>query len=359
MEFRPAVEADAPAIAQLALENDLLLDGLTPAIFERMLRWLYEESPPGVRIQFLADEGGVPIAHYGALPLRYRVYGEVWLAGFGSNLVIARDKRAGMTFYAIQGHLKKVCRAKGLRFSYGLVTRDGVLEPHRRAGWKLMGAIPVYAKPINIARAVRTRVRNAVLSRILAPPLYCIDALLKAFDALKASLLRNDTIATKESDFSGVSGEALEALAAPFRVAAVRDAATLRWRFLTNRDRRYEIFIARRAGTVVGYAVARHMLMRGHSALALVDVAFDPSDRRAGAVLVAACTAEARHRKVDLIATILNPSSPLLPTLRRNGYIRTPEKFSLVVQALGPSEGGVLAGAFKDWHITWFDHDYV
>jgi hypothetical protein len=152
----------------------------------------------------------------------------------------------------------------------------------------------------------------------------------------------------------------LKGFAASVGVSAVRNSAALQWRFLGNRDRRYNIFIARRGNVVVGYAVTRHMRMKGHEASALVDMVFAYNDRRVGNALLAACSDEAHRNGAEVIATIANPNSNLVPILRRNGYLRTSEDFSLVIQApKGSREAEILSRAFKDWHITWFDHDYV
>jgi hypothetical protein len=100
------------------------------------------------------------------------------------------------------------------------------------------------------------------------------------------------------------------------------------------------------------------MRMKEFTVLALVDLLYDPERADVARAVQSCVHAAALAGKVDMAACLLNPESPLTPCLRKCGYRRTPETFTLIVHSAAggtPQFGPTAAG----WHITWFDHDYV
>lgn len=357
MKIRDATDADLAAIARVANDSELLTGDLDEASFPAMLSWLYAGAPPGVRVQFVAEHDERIVAHYGAMPVRYRLLGEDCVAGFASNLVIDREHRAGMLFLSLQSHLHRQAREKRFRFVYGLITRANVLEPHLRMGWKKIGTAPVYAKPFDFPAAAASVIRAPALRAAARLPLKAAEALWRA----RWSLARTPGVTVEEADGFGADADAfLAAFTARWEIGAVRDRTILNWRFRGCPGRAYRIFVARRDGRFAGYAVTRVMSLKHLRGLVLVDVAFDPADRGAGAALLARCDREAMRARADVAAALVNPSSPVLPHLRRFGYLKTPEAFTLVVRAAKDAPEPAFGEAlFPRWHLTWFDHDYV
>jgi hypothetical protein len=356
VKIRDARDDDLPAVARVAARSDLLVGDLDERAFPAMLSWLYVDAPPGIRLQVVAEHDGAVVAHYGASPIRYKLDGETCLAGFASNLVIDREHRAGMLFLSLQAHLHREYRKRDFRFIYGLITRANVLEPHLRTGWRKIGTIPVYAKPFDFPAAASSAVSSPLLRRLAHVPLRAAEAVWKA----RWSLAARTTVRVEEVRALGSDAEAfLARFTASHAVTAVRDAQTLDWRFARYRERGYRTFAARRGEEFVGYVVTRIMPMKHLRAMALVDLAFDPQDREAGAALLGRCDAEAIRARVDVAAAIVNPHSPFAAWLRRFGYLRSPEQFTLVVHAPKTMSPPLDETTFARWHVTWFDHDYV
>jgi len=351
-------EADFPAVAALAKSNDLLLEDLTVENFPAMLKWLYFDTPSGTHLEFVAKEGEAVIAHYGALPFAFQLGGETQagvVAGFASNLVIDKANRTGSLFFSLQNHFFREYPKKNLAFAYGLVTRDGVLEPHLRMGWKKLGEVPVFAKPINFNRVAATVVKNG-----LALALGKLPLTLAGWALTRQWLPSSRSITVEQVDrFDHSLAPVLESLAGRFKTMAVRTPEILNWRFKGLSTRTYSCFVAKRAGVVIGYMVLRKLQMKGLEAMALVDMAYDPADSASGRELMRACTREAIRGGADLVATILNPNSPFRGLLTRAGFLQTSESFKLVVHRPKSSTLQLDASSFPHWHLTWFDHDYV
>jgi hypothetical protein len=62
---------------------------------------------------------------------------------------------------------------------------------------------------------------------------------------------------------------------------------------------------------------------------------------------------------VDIAVTMLSEHSPLRPLLRRWGFVASPEQFTLVLHEPRATRQNLAARPPQDWHVTWFDHDFV
>jgi N-acetylglutamate synthase-like GNAT family acetyltransferase len=356
VKIRDARDADLAAIARVAERSDLLIGDLNAGNFPSMLTWLYVDPPPKIRLQFVAEHEDAVVAHYGAVPLAYKLFDETCMAGFASTLVIDRDHRAGMLFFSLQSYLQREYRKRNMRFVYGLITRANVLEPHLRTGWKKIGTVPVYAKPFNFPVVAASVLKHPLLRALAYVPLKVAQLLWRTYWSRRTS-----RIAVEESSQFGTDADAfLEAFMASRQVTALRTREILNWRFAGYPERAYRIFVAREAGRVVGYAVTRCMPLKHLRALAVVDIAFDPAHEAVGKALLHCCDAEAIRLRVDVAAAIMNPSSPFAAYLRRSGFLKTPESFTLVVHAPRDVPGAAFTEElFPSWHLTWFEHDYV
>jgi hypothetical protein len=356
VKIRDAQDGDFAAIARMAQRSDLFVGELSEAGFPSMLAWLYVEAPSKIRLQFVAEHEEEVVAHYGAASIEYKLYDETCVAGFASNLVIDPDHRAGMLFISLQSYLQREYQKKNFRFVYGLVTRANVLEPHLRTGWKKIGMVPVYAKPFDFPAVAASALRHP-LSRALAfAPLKAAESLWRVRWSRRSRTVSVDEAARFEADADRFLAE----FTASLEIGAVRSREILNWRFAGYSERGYRLFVARQDGHVAGYVVTRRMPLKHLDALVLVDIAFDPARTEVGEALLRHCDREAMRAGVDVSAAIMNSSSPFAPYLRRFGYLKTPESFTLVVHAPRGAPGPPFAEAlFPHWHVTWFDHDYV
>lgn len=355
MKIRAARDADHPAIARVAHESELLTGDLDERAFPRMLEWLYAEPPDGARLQFVAEHGERIVAHYGAVPVRYKLYDRTCIGGFASNLVIDKQHRAGMLFISLQSHLQREYREKEFAFVYGLITRANVLEPHLRTGWKRIGVVPVLAKPFRFAKLAEPLLGARALRAAARVPLAIAETGWRAAWSRGTGAIAVEQVAAFERDADAF----LAAFTAGRAIGAVRDRRALNWRFASYPERGYRIFVARRGASVVGYAVTRRMPLKHLDALAIVDLAYDPRDAGAARALLRRCDAESLRAGVDVAAAIVSPGSPFARGLARFGYLRTPESFTLVVHGPNDAQPPFSERLFPDWHLTWFDHDYV
>ena len=354
MKIRDASDEDQYAIARMASRGDLLLDDLTEKNFQPMLRWLYADTAHDHRLQIVAEHEDNVVAHYGAVPFAYKLDGIACVGGFASNLVIDPKYRASMLFVSMQSYLQRQYREKGVRFLYGLVTRANVIEPHLRTGWKKVGIVPVFAKPFVFTNVVGPLIANHFLRSAARVPLNILGLGWRSFWAAGRSQIDEIDLFEPEID------DLLIQFMTSHRTTAIRTREVLNWRFRGNRDRSYRLFIARRQDRIEGYVVTRELQLKHLRAIAIVDLVCAPHANAIASQLLRHCDHLAIAAKVDVLAAVANPRLSLAKQLRRAGFFQTPESFTGVMH-FPKSEPCPIAfpNLFEQWHVTWFDHDYV
>ena len=355
MPFRNATDQDLPSIAELADHNGLLIPPLDQAAFTRMLNWLHTQAPTGKRLEFIYEEDGKALAHFGAVPFAMKVKQERLLAGFAANIVIDQDARKKALFFPLQKHFVNLFPTLGYSFAYGVMTRAGVLKPHLAVGWKEIGALKVYARPVSAGMIFTKLFPKLGFKRT-------IETLAKPFQWLfdTATLTGKSKVeVTEVVGFDSSHDKFLEAWTNKQDITAIRSADILNWRFVAFKERNYRITVAHRNGIFCGYLVTRNMPMKQFSSLAIVDVVAMDDDEETASTLLNHCAKIAKQENVDFISTAFPKHYCFRKLLQRKGFIETKEKFTLVIRIPKESELAIQPADFNRWFISWFDHDFV
>lgn len=354
-EIRDVEDGDHDAIANLAYKNELLLEDLAPSTFSRMLTWLHSKSDIGKRVQILAQIPSGVIAHYGGVPFKMRWHGTSISTILASNLVVDKNYRKNSPFFGLQKEFIKSYQEKGYAFAYGAITREGILNPHLRVGWKSLGALHVHVRPIALSFIFGKLVNNSVISRLFKFPLQ----LLQKFWDIIFFLSQNNVKVSEEVVFDGSISDSLDDWMNKKKICAVRSVESLNWRFSDFQDRDYRLFIAYVNSLPVGYLVARLMPMKQFLSVAIVDLVIFKDDKKVFNALMKRCITFAHQNNADLVASALTDHDGLRNFFRRAGFFKSREKFTIVGHF--PKNGKIKFSEFlfSDFHLNWFDHDYV
>jgi len=354
-KIRDVEDEDLNAISNLASENGLLLEGLTPSIFSAMLKWLHSKSDVGKKIQILARVPTGVIGHYGGVPFKMKWHEKTVFATLASNLVVDKNYRKYSTFFGLQKEFIKSYQAKGYSFAYGAITREGVLNPHLRAGWKSLGSLHIHVRPISLNSIFGKLVNYPVISLLAKLPLKLLQ---KLWDAI-FYLWKDSIHVIEETYFADSVSSSLEYWMQKKKICAERSIEALNWRFSAFQDRNYHIFIPYINSFPSGYLVVRLMPMKQFLSVAIVDLVVINDDKKVFNALMKHCILFARVSNADLIATALTDHDELRNLFRETGFFQSPNKFTVVGHF--PKNGDIKFTEFQfsDFHINWFDHDYV
>ena len=356
MHIRDADLSDASKITSLAQNNDLLLDGLTPSLFQRMLEWLYLDPPSGKQVQLVAEDSDKNlVAHYGGVPFRFQWGKDDLLGLLASNLVVAKDFRKQSPFLALQRSFAKAYPQRGYSFAYGAITRKGVLEPHLRMGWKLAGSLSVYVRPVAAEKIMKKLTKGIFLSRLISLPMKLGQRIFNLITTPKLTTISIRFINQFDDSWNVFLKKWMEEQ----DICAVRSPEVLNWRYCQFSERNYQILAAYENSTPVGYLVMRKMPMREFMSMAITEILGKQSRPEVFKGLIRAAILYAKNAEVDLMATALTDHDNLKLLFQKAGFIRTHEKFSIVTHYPKSFLSDPIATLFTRWRLNWFDHDYV
>lgn len=354
MKLRDAESSDYRAIAELGEKSGLFLDDLTSYKFAKMMKWIFKENPEKLSIQYIAEGSEGIVAHYGAIPYKYKWNEREESVALASNLVIAKGVRRPL-FYEMQRELIKRFRTHNFGFVFASVTRPGLLDVHLGMGWKKVGVLHVYARPIALHNVFRKIIKQPFLAKHICLPAQIIQRIWDKIYKLKPSSIE----VIKISKFDESISPLLSAWMSSRDICSMRTVDILNWRFFGCEEREYKVFKSNKELHVTGYLVARLMPMKGFMCVAIVDLVVLPNDGDSFSALMKECIKYAQDMGADLISTVLSDYNENGKDFKKAGFLNTREKFTILGQNPKNNTDDIERGFFSSWHINWFDHDYV
>lgn len=357
MEIRDVKIDDLHDIYKLCVNNDFFDEEVSYDNFYTTYKYLYFDTPielKDVHHELVALHNEKMVSHTAMVLFQFKVNNKIVKAGFGSNLIIDKTQRKGPLFFMLQSKYLNSYNKKGIHFTYGLVTRAQVISLHLRTGYRKVGLVPVYARPYNLRSISKHYIPSSIIEILLSPLLKMANVLLSV-----NWFGKNDVMIREITSFDDSINEIISQYFEKIKFSALRNDIVLNWRFSQFIHRNYKIFVSLKDDEISGYVITRKMRMKGLNSLALVDILFLPGDKDTAKALLGAVHYQALKERVDLTSLIINPSSSMLKYLIRFGFIKTSESFTVVVNEPRNKEHEFNEKNFHNWHITWFDHDYV
>lgn len=322
-EFRPGDERRVSELIR-RMSGDgpgLRLRDKSPAYY----RWMYEENPSGGAIVHSARRGDEIVASFALAPKSFVIDGERVVVG--KTMDMFTDP--GWQGQGLMGR----CTAA--------VFRDAAAAGI--PGWYVTPSVNSY--PIFSDRWGYREPFSLVYRLGVVPP---------------GRLLRRRRLPTgygqeEVAAFDGAADELWEQVSKGVRVAQVRDAAYLNWRYVANPDT-YDLLGLRRQGRLVGIAVLGWTLRRGVRVAELMELVHDPADERTLRLLVRSAAARAGERGARLLQAWSLPGTRLDGRLRRAGlrWRRSEIKF-----LLSPDFPGAAASDPDAWLLSQGDGNDV
>ena len=349
--LRHVVADDVPAVYQLyrTIEPQ---DEIDAAGFERWWRWLYVENPRQLNVVLGSfDAEGRNTGHLALLPIDFIIDGEHVLACSACQLMVADTKRRTLLYPSLVRRFFSDYPTHGCGFCYAEVTRPRVLAANLALGFRRIGRLPVYARAYRFEKLARMKLGRRF--GWLRPALSMGRWIARAGVPWVGRRYGISAAPRIPDDFAPL----LSALAGQFKLAALRSVPILNWRFTGNPDRGYRIFLARDKERPAGYIVLRRMPMREFDTLAIVDLLFDQARPDVGHALLRSAHRLAVFEGVDIAVMMLSEHSPFRRLLRLWGFMESPEQFTLILHE--PEPHRLAQRPAQDWHVTWFDHDFV
>ena len=306
--------------------------------------WLYRRNPFGTGRAWIAwnESDGQMVGAAAAFPRPIVVDGRP-VSGWnlGDFAVHPQHRTLGPAIRLQHALLDEVTRGGALAYDHPSAS---MLAVYRWMKVEPAGSVVRYAKPL----LLDDRLAGGALGRLASLPA-------STFVRLADTLGRPKTSASAEP-FRGRFGAAAEALArrvgASCRVAGVRSAAYLNWRYLDSPRGGHEVVaVVGSDDGCEGFAVVRR---EGRHAV-LRDVVSEPDSPAVHALLRGVVT-ELRRGGVQTLSAPVLETSPLVPVLRRWGFHpRESAPFVVVTGVDDPLRD--VVGHGRHWLLTDGDRD--
>lgn len=353
MNTRLAQSTDFEALYVLFRNNDFLPQGITKENFLKLCHWLYLSHPSQLFFELVVCKDEQIIGHHGLTPFELKTESASLMAGFASNLLIDHRHRNALIFLGLQKEFFGKYTNAGFDCIFGLVNKPDVLSTHLKTGYKKIFDVPVFARPIHFGNLTK---------KILKGPTGSFLSLLSQFLGYFYNIIFNIRTRVNIFPVEAFDNE-VNNLCRQFQdkwtITSVRNKEILNWRFNELKYRDYSIFYLKENSELKGYIVLRKMPMKDFSTIAIVDLVWDLSDiKYANSLIRFACTF-AQQQNVDLVSILISPVDELLNELKRCGFLKSPEKFTLVVNYPKSKKLFLDENYDKKWFVSWFDHDFV
>ena len=322
------------------------------ASYQKFWEWVFMNNPRRIFHVLIGLNKSSIIAQAGLIPVDFYFNGKNITGGFFCELMVRNDFRNTLLFFNIEKRLIDTYKSKNIDFIYGLINKKKVLKAHLALGYRRVGLIPVFVRPINLKNIFNKLINDKILIFILKPVFLIIEYLMNNYNYKKTEL---NIIFEKVNEFSKEMNSINLRMEKQFDIFPLKNKKILNWRFVDSPNRQYNIYLVKKKSKILGYYVSRKTKMKNFNVLAIVDLfIFDNEDGTVQAILNH-INDKSSIANVDFIGCMMNPKNPVLKLFKKNLFIRTNQTFTLITHGLkGSSEK-----LFQNWFITWFDHDVV
>jgi GNAT superfamily N-acetyltransferase len=229
-------------------------------------RWMYSRNPAGKALVFGAKDDGQLVASFAMAPKRIRIGSRIEVCGKTMEMFTRPEWQGrGIVKRLVRMTLEAASRA-GIRMWYVTPSVDSHSIFVERWGYRHSFKIHNVMKVLKPSALLAATIKSPLLGRVIGVPL---DAAMTTAGWFRGSGTGFDV---SETDSLGPDADALweKCMRRERRVALVRDAAYLNWRYVDNPDT-YTILQFRRGDELRGILVLKHSRRRGLEVGEIVD----------------------------------------------------------------------------------------
>jgi GNAT superfamily N-acetyltransferase len=326
--------------------------------------WRYIENGINLKLIMLAESAaGDIIGQYALCPIRMKVDGKEIIGSFSLDTMVHPDWGGRGIFVDLANAVYDAAVGSGIPLTYGFPNVNSHHGFINKLGWMdLCKALPILVKPISIRSLIRSRFENERSARF-------VDLLARAGYWLYTSgSIREPSAGNycvrRVEYFGREAGLLWERSSGIARVSVIRDAAYLNWRFARNPTEEYCILYAEQGGELSGYAVLKLSDDFGIRVGYVVDLLALPEDEKIVYALMEDALGYFVENDMDIAGCLMMRNLPYEKQLRKLGFLRVPtrlfpqEIYLGVRNNTGEFTNGLL-GDWRNWNISWADHDRV
>ena len=339
--------------------DEIDIIGLYNSVFSHQINiefwnWKFADNPAGFPLIGIAVKNSSVIAHSSMNPVQIKVKDKIIPVAQGVDLIVSEIYRHGL----ISGRLisrisdlliEEVKQNRYSPFIYGFPRSQYTLLALRI--WKPdhVTRIPQLIKIINIAYIFRNLLdRNDRIKRKIKKfGVYLIPKLFNLKNSSQYPI-------TKLSDFDTRFDIFWARISSKFKIAVIRDAKYLRWRYSQQHYIKYAIL---KNNHVRGFIVLRTVSYKGWRVGHIVDILAENS--KIAKLLIKAALSHFYNEQADIVRCWMMKHIPYYRILHRSGFFSQKKKINFILRIYREVVSKSFLKEPRNWYLTIGDSDWL
>lgn len=312
--------------------------------------WKFHSFPANTHsFEYVAYANQEMVGYYAAIPYVYKIGNKITSAGMVCDVMTSSKHRGKGIFTKIGAYSTKEL-SQHVPFVTGYPIRKEVIPGHLKVGWKIAHELPLYIKFISFNTFLKTK-NLGVLSPIANFGLRIWNLLTSHTANSKYSFEFSENI----EDIKGYE-DFIKVWINSLPNALQKDLSFSRWRYSAP-ERKYSFLTIREKSKIVGFVSFRQIVKESIPSFAILDYMVIPGFESCHGLINRVLSRLAKKNKVEAIMTMMSRTSASKYKLLRNGFLKSPFTFYLIIKNLTNEFSDNELFNEKNWHLMWVDSD--
>ena len=290
------------------------------------------------------------VGYYAALPYQYKIGEKVTRVGMVCDVMTSSNYR-GKGIFTNMGRYSTDELAAEVPFTMGYPIRKEVIPGHLKVGWRIPFSMPLYMKFIR-SNALLSSKKLEFLVPIVNIVLNVYNGIVRSFVSKKISYNIYDSI-DDVKDYNDFSIEWNKSI----KNALVKDFSFAKWRYSAPQRQYRFLAVTNSDDKMIAFVAFRNIVKEGVPSYCILDYMVLPGSDKSHGLVIKALTNLAKKEGIEAIMTMMSKHSASCYKLIRNGFLKSPFVFQLIIKNLTNEFLDSELFDEKSWHLMWVDSD--
>lgn len=344
---REATRADIPKIL------DLHERAFEKKISKAQYEWQFFDNPFLGPLVWIAEApSGEIIGHYSLVPVPFLNQGKESTILFSIlSMVDPRAQRSGILKKLEQTSQEKLKRL-GLHQRVSFLNDNSLPVYTKNFGWKEVGDnAPIHYIILNTRPLLKQKFGKTASLLSGAGNLFCQAYFRQSTPSLPSHEIV--TLSSLDESYDLI----WKSFSKNFSHTVNRNQKYMTWRFLEN-PKSYQLTGVYRQGELIALAVYRCEEKYGVLMTYLADLLWQPGESGAALSLMQTLSDELRREGIAMMTSLVTDQEEVQKVFRQAGFRKMPKP--LMPHGIHFTvKGENLSASYRDWYLSWSDHDIV
>ena len=316
--------------------------------------WKYKEVPCGIRT-WLAEDNGKILAQLSAIIMNLKVGNDIIKAAQFMDSVTHPDYRRQGIITTLTRNLQYELKQNGVHILYGFPNALSY-QINKKLGAFDIAAMHKMIKVFKWESALRKRISNQFLLKLCA---MVGNLLNNTFLRVSRAPAVSGLSISKVSCFDERINEFWDRVSKQFKIIFERRKDYLNWRFSAVPDVNYSMYVAKKAGMILGYLVMRCRQDGCPKTAAIYDLLAESEE--VAQCLLHTVVEYCRRDGMDYVYWVGIANKTYLGAFRKRGFISIPfrKKGEFYIYSSSPNISGDFLRNPQNWLVQTGDSDHL